>query len=270
MPVVADLPVGENFRDHYSTRIVARVKNITTINEMSNGMGLAGQIARWAMGKPSILAVSPSLVHWFWKSEDTMDQPDLQGVFSPASYKQGFVGLLDDYPGMTCGVWQHRPESIGYVRARSTDPFEDPIIQPNYLTDPMDQRVLMNGMKLARKLLHTQALAPYFDGDELPGPDVQTRRRVAGLCAPVRLHRVSSDRHRADGTGERPDRGGGRPVAGARVAGAARRRCLDHAEHAVGQYLQFDDDDRGEGVGHDPRPSAAGAGGGRGAASDVS
>jgi choline dehydrogenase len=172
VPVVADLPVGENFRDHYSVRIVARVKNIRTMNEMSKGFGLAGQIARWALGKPSILALSPSLVHWFWKSADTMEQPDLQGVFSPASYKQGFVGLLDDYPGMTAGVWQHRPESIGYVYARSTDPFEDPAIQPNYLHDPMDRQVLLNGMKLARKLLHTQALAPYFDRDELPGPAV--------------------------------------------------------------------------------------------------
>ncbi len=72
VPVVADLPVGENFRDHYAVRIVARVKNIRTINEMSKGLGLAGQIARWALGKPSILAVSPSLVHWFWKSEDAM------------------------------------------------------------------------------------------------------------------------------------------------------------------------------------------------------
>jgi choline dehydrogenase len=174
VPIVADLPVGENFRDHYSARIVSRVKNIRTINEMSKGLGLAGQIARWALGRPSILAVSPSLVHWFWKSEDTMEQPDLQGVFSPASYKQGFVGLLDDYPGMTAGVWQHRPESIGYVRARSTDPFDDPIIQPNYLKDPMDQRALLNGMKLARKLLHTRALAPYFDRDELPGPAVHS------------------------------------------------------------------------------------------------
>jgi choline dehydrogenase len=174
VPVIADLPVGENFRDHYSVRVVARVKNIRTINEMSKGFGLAGQIARWVMGKPSILAVSPSLVHWFWKSAETMEQPDLQGVFTPASYKQGFVGLLDDYPGMTCGVWQHRPESIGYVRARSTDPFEDPAIQPNYLKDPMDQRVLLNGMKLARKLLHTNALAPYFDRDELPGPRVSS------------------------------------------------------------------------------------------------
>jgi choline dehydrogenase len=174
VPVIADLPVGENFRDHYSTRIVARVKNVRTMNEMSHGMSLMGQIARWVMGKPSILAVAPSILHWFWKTEDTMRQPDLQGVFSPASYKQGFVGLLDDYPGMTCGVWQHRPESTGYVRARSTDPFVDPIIQPNYLKDAMDQRVLVRGMHWARKLLHTNALAPYFESDALPGPDVRT------------------------------------------------------------------------------------------------
>jgi choline dehydrogenase len=175
VPVVHELPgVGENFRDHYSARLVARVKNSATINELARGMGLAGQIVRWAMGKPSILALSPSLVHWFWKSDDSMDQPDLQGVFSPASYKQGFVGLLDDYPGMTCGVWQHRPESIGYVRARSANPFDDPILQPNYLADPIDRRVLISGMKLARQLLRTPELAHYFDGDQLPGPDVQS------------------------------------------------------------------------------------------------
>ncbi|HTW68486.1 MAG TPA: GMC family oxidoreductase N-terminal domain-containing protein [Acetobacteraceae bacterium] len=173
MPVIADLPVGENFRDHYSVRLVARVKNIRTINEMSRGLGLAGQIMRWAMGRPSILALTPSLVHWFWKSDEALDFPDMQGVFTPASYKEGFIGLLVDYPGMTAGVWQHRPESTGYVRARSTDPFEDPVIQPNYLKDPMDRRILLAGMKLARKLLHTPELAPYFDGDTLPGPNVQ-------------------------------------------------------------------------------------------------
>jgi choline dehydrogenase len=175
VPVVHDLRgVGENFRDHYAPRLVARVRNSTTINEMARGVGLAGQIMRWVMGKPSILALSPSLVHWFWKSDDSMDQPDLQGVFSPASYKQGFVGMLDDYPGMTCGVWQHRPESVGYVRARSADPFEDPVIQPNYLSDPMDRGVLVAGMKLARRLLLAPELAHYFDGDMLPGPEVQS------------------------------------------------------------------------------------------------
>ena len=102
-----------------------------------------------------------------------METPDIQGVFSPASYKQGFVGLLDDYPGMTCGVWQHRPESVGYVRARGTDPFVDPAIQPNYLKDPMDRQVLVKGMRIARQLLHTRTLAPFFDRDELPGPDAK-------------------------------------------------------------------------------------------------
>jgi len=175
VPVVHELRgVGENFRDHYSVRMVARVANIRTMNEMSKGLGLVGQIARWAAGKPSILAQTPSLMHWFWKSDDSLDFADLQGVFSPASYKDGFVGLLDDFPGMTCGVWQHRPESIGYVRARSADVFTDPIIQPNYLSDAMDRRVLLAGMRLARRLLQSPALAPYFVHEELPGAAIQS------------------------------------------------------------------------------------------------
>jgi choline dehydrogenase len=175
VPVVHELRgVGENFRDHYAIRMVARVKDARTINEMARGFGLAGQIARWAVGKPSILSVTPSLVHWFWKSDESLDGADLQGVFSPASYKQGFVGLLDDFPGMTAGVWQHRPESVGYVRARSADPFQDPMIQPNYLADPIDRRVLLGGMKLARRLLQSPALARFFAGDHLPAPQVQS------------------------------------------------------------------------------------------------
>jgi choline dehydrogenase len=183
VPVVHDLRgIGENFRDHYAIRMVARVKDARTINEMARGFGLAGQIARWAVGKPSILALTPSLVHWFWKSDESLDGADLQGVFSPASYKQGFVGLLDDFPGMTAGVWQHRPESVGYLRARSTDPFQDPIIQPNYLADPIDRRVLLGGMKLARRLLQSPALARYFAGDHLPGPQAQTDDELMGYA----------------------------------------------------------------------------------------
>jgi choline dehydrogenase len=175
VPVVHELRgVGENFRDHYSVRFVARLRGITTMNEMSRGIRLAGQIARWAMGKPNILALCPSVIHWFWKSDEVLDFADLQGVFSPASYKEGFIGLLDDYPGMTCGVWQHRPESVGHVRARSPDPFQDPVIQPNYLADPMDRRVLIAGMKLARRLLRTSPLAAWFDHESLPGDRVQS------------------------------------------------------------------------------------------------
>ena len=183
VPVVHDLPgVGENFRDHYSVRVVARAKGIATMNELSRGPRLAGQVARWMTGRPSILGLSPSHVHVFWKSEPTMPGADLQVVFTPASYKEGFVGLLDTFPGMSCGVWQHRPESTGHVRARSPDPFVDPVIQPNYLKHPVDQRAMVGGIRLARRLLHTPELAPYMDHETLPGPDVESDDALLGFA----------------------------------------------------------------------------------------
>ena len=45
---------------------------------------------------------------------------------------------------MTVASWQQRPESRGYVRARSADPFDKPaIIQPRYLSEEIDRRVLL-------------------------------------------------------------------------------------------------------------------------------
>ncbi|MGE0258969.1 MAG: GMC family oxidoreductase [Alphaproteobacteria bacterium] len=190
IPVVRDLPgVGENFRDHYAVRLVARVRDITTINELARGPRLGGEIAKWMLGRPSILALSPSLVHVFWKSNENLSAADLQGVFTPASYKEGFVGMLDGFPGMTCGIWQHRPDSTGHVRLRSPDPFADPIIQPNYLTDEGDRRALLGGMRLARRLLQTAPLQPWLEGETLPGPAAQSddelldfARRYGSTC----------------------------------------------------------------------------------------
>lgn len=171
IPVVCDLPgMGENLSDHYSVRIVARVKNSQTMNELVKGLKLAGQISRWLLKRPSIMALSPSLLHYFWKSSPDLAAPDLQGVFTPASYKEGYVGVLDDFPGMTAGVWQHRPDSRGQVRIRSADPLQDPVILANYLADERDQATLVRGIRLARRLLQSQALAPYFDSEALPGP----------------------------------------------------------------------------------------------------
>lgn len=175
VPVVRDVRgVGSNFRDHYASRFVMRAKpGVETLNELSRGLKLGAQIARWATGRPSILATTPSHVHVFWKSFEGLDQPDLQCVFTPGSYAEGKVYVLDDYPGVTAGAWQHRPESTGWVRARSTDVFEDPEINPNYLSDPMDIRVHLGGMKLLRRMLGTPELGQYLDGETLPGPKVQ-------------------------------------------------------------------------------------------------
>lgn len=190
VPVLRDMPgVGNHLKDHFSIRVVARVKRITTINELARAPRLWGQIARWLLKKPSVLALSPSLVHFFWQSRQGLSRPDLQGVFSPASYREGYVGMLDKYPGMTCGVWQHRPESTGYVHAQSRDPFEAPIVQPNYLDHENDQRVLLDGMRLARQLLKTRALSQYSDGESMPGVQVA---RDDELMDYIRRYAVSS------------------------------------------------------------------------------
>ena len=75
---------------------------------------------------------------------------------------------------MTVASWQQRPESKGYVRARSADPFEPPAINPNYLAEEGDRRVLLAGMKLARRLLATKPLEPYFAFEAYPGPKVKS------------------------------------------------------------------------------------------------
>ena len=53
------------------------------------------------------------------KSSSELKIPDLEYVMSPASFKEGTVGLLDKVSGMTLGVWQTRPKSNGYVKINS-------------------------------------------------------------------------------------------------------------------------------------------------------
>ncbi len=166
--------VGENLRDHYAPRFVARVKNAGTINEKSHGLRFAGEVLKYAVARKGILALNPTLIYVFWKSDERVDNYDLQLTFTPASYKEGVQSKLDDYPGMTIASWQQRPDSVGHVRARSADPFQAPLIQPNYLAAESDRRVLLAGMKLARRLLGSKALSKYYDREEFPGADKQS------------------------------------------------------------------------------------------------
>ncbi|MGJ4900617.1 GMC family oxidoreductase [Bradyrhizobium sp. HKCCYLRH2060] len=166
--------VGEGLQDHYAPRTVARVKNIKTVNELARGLNLWGEALKWAVTRRGILSLSPTMVYCFWHSGETAESSDLQLTFTPASYKEGVQGQLEDEPGMTVASWQQRPESRGYVRLRSADPFAPPLIQTNYLTAELDRRVVVAGMKLARRLLASAPLAPYYAYEDFPGPKVNS------------------------------------------------------------------------------------------------
>jgi choline dehydrogenase len=60
------------------------------------------------------------------------------------------------------------------VRARSRDPYVAPIVQPNYLQAEADQRITLAGLRLARGLLNSPQLAPFFDSETLPGSEVDS------------------------------------------------------------------------------------------------
>ena len=169
--------VGENLRDHYAPRFGVRVKGVQSINELSRGVRLVGEIVKYLVGAKSIVALTPSFVYGFWHSEPTAKSNDIQFIFTPASYAKGPNGPLrefSDHPGFTITSWQHRPQSKGWVRARSADPFDRPIIQPNYLTEAGDRRVTIAAMRLARQLINSRAMQPYVVSEDYPGPEVQT------------------------------------------------------------------------------------------------
>ena len=166
--------VGNNLRDHYGVRMVSTLKGVKTFNSMARGLPLGIEIVKWLWGRPSLLSVSPSLTHLFWKSSDALETPDLEYVMTPASFREGTVGLLDNMPGMTVGVWQMRPESHGYVRPVSRNPFDPPEINPNYLSDPRDQQVLLRSIHLGRKLMTTAPMQPWLTGKTNPDQDLQS------------------------------------------------------------------------------------------------
>lgn len=165
--------VGENLRDHYSPRLVARAKaGIDSINNHVTGLPLVLEGLRWLAGRPSVLALSPALAHVFGRTDPALDVTDFSLVFSPGSFKQGFIGRLDDFPGMTCGAWVMRPDSRGHVRIADSDPWSPPLIDPNYLSAETDQRTLVKALKIARMILQSKAMRDVFEEEFFPGPGV--------------------------------------------------------------------------------------------------
>ena len=185
VPILHELPgVGANLQDHYMIHFIVRVKGIKTIS--GRGLALLREGAKWVFGRPSVLALSPSLVYGFANSRDLSSTPDIQLDIAIGNYSNH---TLESFPVLKPGFYQLRPKSTGFVRACSPDPFRAPIIQPNYLEDERDQRVVVDGIRMVRRLLGAPELQPYYCGEELPGPSVTDDSecleyaREAGLTA---------------------------------------------------------------------------------------
>jgi choline dehydrogenase len=175
IPVRHALPgVGRNMQDHYIARISYPVTGAETVNERSRGPALAAEILRYLVTGKGMLTYSASLAAASVKVLEESATPDVQCSIAPGSFKDGQIGALDDFPGITAGAWQMRPVSRGYVEAKSPDPAEAPAINPRYLSELTDQRAIVGGLRFVRRLFAAPSLAKYVGTEILPGAQVET------------------------------------------------------------------------------------------------
>ncbi|MFG1420970.1 GMC family oxidoreductase [Roseixanthobacter liquoris] len=166
--------VGNNYRDHFATRMNWRVKLPITLNEQTRGLKLARAVAQYFLTRKGILTLGTGLAHGFVKTRPELETPDIQYFFMHASYANAADRALDHLPGMTIGVTQLRPQSIGSIHVKSADPFAQPSIRPNFLAVQEDCDSLVGGMKIARAIVAQAAMDPYRAYEMNPGPDVQS------------------------------------------------------------------------------------------------
>ena len=179
--------IGEGLQDHYGVGACARLKPGTpSLNELSYGMGLAGQILRFALTRRGALSLPAANVTAFVKSDSALDIPDLQFCCSPATINltraaQTGVLTMDDQPGLTIGGVNMRPQSRGSVHANSSDFHAPPSIRTNFLSDAYDQRTSLAGVRYARKVMEQPALARFIDHEITPGEAVQSDDELLGF-----------------------------------------------------------------------------------------
>jgi choline dehydrogenase len=170
--IVRNLPgIGENLQDHFAARIVLRIRGARTINERVRGLSLAREVLRYAITRRGVLALTPTLLYCFGKSDPALERGDIQVSFTPASYPAGVWAGLDRFPGATMACWQQRPASRGHVHAVSEDPMVAPELQPNYLAEEVDRRAILAAMRLARRIAGSAPFATYVAGEVWPGPE---------------------------------------------------------------------------------------------------
>ncbi len=172
--VQAALPgVGENYRDHYMTRMSWRIARPVTLNERSRGLAFAGEVLRYVLTRRGLLTTAPGVVAGFVRTRSDLAAPDVQYHIVPASYDNAATKALARTPGMSIGTYQTRPESAGMIHIRSPRADEQPSIRGNYLAADHDRRALVAGMKIARALMETEAMRRHVAFEEAPGPEVR-------------------------------------------------------------------------------------------------
>ena len=184
VPVVRDLPgVGENLQDHLQIRLIYECsKPITTNDALNSWFGQAKLGLEWLFKRSGPLAVGINQGGCFMRAlPDETKTPDIQ--FHVATLSADMAGgKVHPFSGFTMSVCQLRPESRGHIRIRSTDPFEAPEMQPNYLSTELDRRTAVAAVKAARAITSSPAMRGLVKREVKPGPDSADDAALLEFC----------------------------------------------------------------------------------------
>ncbi|WP_088710565.1 GMC family oxidoreductase [Noviherbaspirillum denitrificans] len=195
---ILDLPgVGENLQDHLQIPLVYKVKNASTLNELSDTLAGKAQIAaEYALKRSGPMSMHSSQLGVFTKSDPSQTSANIQFHVQPFSVDR-FGDSLHSFPAITVSVCNLRPTSRGSVHATSPDFQSPPKIQPNYLSTQEDRKVLVDSIRIARKILGARALATHEPEEIQPGLQYQSDAELelaAAELATTKFHPVGTAR----------------------------------------------------------------------------
>jgi choline dehydrogenase len=186
IPLAHELPgVGENLQDHLQLRLVYKVQNTRTLNEVANrALGRAWIGLQYLLFRRGPMTMAPSQLGAFARSDPGREAPNLEYHVQPLSLDR-FGEPLHPFPAFTASVCNIRPESRGHVRIRSADPDAPPQIRPNYLATEGDRMVAADAIRLTRRICGAPAMARFSPDEFRPGPAFQSDEELATAAGEI-------------------------------------------------------------------------------------
>lgn len=174
--------VGENLQDHLQVRMVFECTRAITFNDdLKNPLRAALVGLRYLLQRKGPLTVSAGYAGGFFRTRPDLASPDIQVHF--INFSTSKMGdALHRFSGFTASSCQLRPESRGYVRLKSADPFAAPAINPNYLATEGDRQANVAGIKLLREIMRSPAMTPFVKAEREPSPAIETDTAILEYC----------------------------------------------------------------------------------------
>jgi choline dehydrogenase-like flavoprotein len=170
--------VGRHLHDHPAAAVAMRTTDTSSyglsLRTLPRAVGIA---LRYAINRSGPLASNVFEANGFVRSREGLTRPDLQIIFMPA-HRNANGHWLPRGHGYGVIFVALRPESRGTVTLAGPDPALAPVIDFNFLAEPRDRDVLVEGFHVARRILGADAFEPLRSTEIVPGPQVRTREEI--------------------------------------------------------------------------------------------